>query len=408
MSNWRDLVLVPASFRGVTFKVEGEELETGIRGTTHQYPFRKGPGYREETGEESGVYSIDAFVLGDDYLDQKKALLSELMKGGPGQLVHPFYSTILVSVGKIRVRETASDGGMAKLTIEFHHTTTSVQPTTEIDGTAAVGVSAGAAISSAGSVFQAAFVKVSTIHDSVIGVITKTTNTINGLISKVSLATQDMAQMVSLTEGLANSAENLATQPALLVVAVTGMFDSLRKYVANAENVSDPLALFAGVYNQDPGARPPAVTPNRVIEQQNFDAIHLLMQRCAVAQAAQILTTISFASYDEAIAARERVTDMLDDQANIAADDAYPALSQLAADLVSAVPGTAGDLPRLVKYTPRVTLPSLVVAHRLYGGKFGTLVTLENAEADLVARNGVGNPGFVLGGVELEILSNGE
>ncbi len=62
-----------------------------------------------------------------------------------------------------------------------------------------------------------------------------------------------------------------------------------------------------------------------------------------------------------------------------------------------AVPGEASDLPRLLRYVPPATVPSLVLAHRLYGD-----VALE---ADLVARNRVARPGFMLGGQALEVLS---
>jgi prophage DNA circulation protein len=104
-----------------------------------------------------------------------------------------------------------------------------------------------------------------------------------------------------------------------------------------------------------------------------------------------------FDSYDEAVAARDEITDLLDEQADEAADDTYPALMQLRADLVKAVPGEGADLPRLLAYTPPATVPSLVLAHRLYGD-----VT---KELEVVARNKVRHPGFVTGGRELEVVS---
>ncbi len=70
---------------------------------------------------------------------------------------------------------------------------------------------------------------------------------------------------------------------------------------------------------------------------------------------------------------------------------------QLRADLVKAIPGTALEQARLIRFTPLVTLPSLVLAHNLYGDL--------SREADLLARNRIQNPAFVTGGVELEILS---
>jgi prophage DNA circulation protein len=84
---------------------------------------------------------------------------------------------------------------------------------------------------------------------------------------------------------------------------------------------------------------------------------------------------------------------------NLPGDTAFPALNQLRADLVRAVPGEDSGLARLVSYAPAFTVPSLVLAFQLYGD-----VT---READIVARNSIRHPGFVIGGRALEVLSSG-
>lgn len=407
MSNWRDNVRsTSASFRGVPFVVETEELDTGRRGVTHEYPFRKGPGNREDTGGVSDVFTIEAFVIGDSYLDQKKALIAELNKGGPGLLVHPYYGALTVKVGKVKVAERAADGGMARFTIEFHDSTDPMQPSAAVDSVAAVSTSAAALQSSAVATFNAAMVKIANVRDAVKHVITATSNTINGLLSNVSMVSEDIGEIASLTQGLANDATALAAAPGTLVTTLLSTFDSLRKAVEGAANVSDPLAMFLGLYNQDAGQRPTPTTPDQVLAQVNFDAVHALIQRCAVIQASQVLVGMTFVSYDEAIAARDRVMALIDDQAETAADDTYPDLVQLGATLVAAVPGDDGDLPRLISYTPRVTLPSLVVAQQLYGAQLGKFASLEDAEADFIARNDVAHPGFVRGGQALEVVSS--
>ncbi len=178
---------------------------------------------------------------------------------------------------------------------------------------------------------------------------------------------------------------------------MTGVFESLADAVTNAPNVTDPIGLFLGIYGFNAGPPSPQTTEQRVLDAQNVTQTQLMIQRLALITAAQVAVQQTFVSYDDAIAARTRITDLLDEQSEIATDETYPQLLQLRADLVKAVPGDGSDLPHLTAYTPSATLPSLVVSQRLYGDVDG--------EADLVARNKVHHPGFVAGGVELEVLS---
>jgi hypothetical protein len=79
-------------------------------------------------------------------------------------------------------------------------------------------------------------------------------------------------------------------------------------------------------------------------------------------------------------------------------EELHVALQQVRADLSASVPGSPNTLPQLVGFTPSVTVPALVLSQRLYGN-----VAFVD---DLIARNGVQHPGFVPGGVTLEVLSH--
>jgi prophage DNA circulation protein len=133
--------------------------------------------------------------------------------------------------------------------------------------------------------------------------------------------------------------------------------------------------------------------------------VDAFLRRGFVTEAARQLslasrTPGSYASFEDAVAARDRVLTAIDELADgTTDDDMYAALQELRADVAVAVPSEASSLPRIVTYTSPATVPSLVLAHRLYG-------TVE-LEEDLVARNRVRHPGFVVGGRELQVLSHG-
>jgi prophage DNA circulation protein len=147
-----------------------------------------------------------------------------------------------------------------------------------------------------------------------------------------------------------------------------------------------------------PGTAPPLTTPDEMRASTNFLALQWLIQRLALLQAATLLPSQTFTSYEDAVSQRNAITALLDDQAQTAADSTFPALIDLRSSLVMAVPGPGSDLPNLVAYTSPETVCSLVLAQRLYG-------SVDN-EQDLLTRNDVQNPCFIMGGVSLEVLSD--
>ena len=86
---WRDN-LVPASFRGVGFQVaESENKAGGRRIALHEYPGRDVP-FAEDMGEITKTFSIEGYIVGDDYLDRGERLIDACNMPGPGELVHPY------------------------------------------------------------------------------------------------------------------------------------------------------------------------------------------------------------------------------------------------------------------------------------------------------------------------------
>jgi len=115
----------------------------------------------------------------------------------------------------------------------------------------------------------------------------------------------------------------------------------------------------------------------------------------------------SFASYDEAVATRDWVAGLLDARALAAADegedDRAAAFEALMRAMVRDISARGGTLARLYAYRLGDTQPALVLANRLYGA----LGDIDAQAADLVARNSIRHPGFVPGGSEIGVLTNG-
>lgn len=369
-----------ATFRGVPFFVETSERSGGRRGPIHEYPLRSEP-FFDDLGRKARGFPVEGYVLGDDYLSARDALLEALETAGPGELVHPTHGTRRVVAVSYRVRESVDRKRIATFSIEFVETPAKpAEPSTVPDAAGAVRTSAAAAKDSVNAEFLATY-RPGPLLASVADSLRSATLAVDNVVSRARSDAQELAAIKKKVQEFQASISELVELPADLAV---GLLE---------------LVEFGGsmleVYDYSPGVRPPGTTANRLQERTNFDATQRLIQRLVVIQAAIAATEETFTSYEEAVAARDRIADLLDEQIDVATDDTYPALIQLRADLVKAIPGEDGDLPRLVRYTPPAAVPSLVLAHRLYGDL--------SLEADLINRNNVRNPCFVRG--QLEVLS---
>lgn len=387
---WQDLVRSQASFRGVPFEVDTSERSGGRRGVTHEYPFRDEP-FREDLGRQVRAFSVEGHVIGPEYLAARDRLIGALESpSGPGLLVHPYYGTRNVVVTGFRIRESASEGGLARFSIDFEESpATPVQPTATIDRPAALRTQAAAARAAVGAEFTTAYSP--GVHtESLAGALSSAAGAVDAALQSSGQGVQEAAASAKRAADLAANAATLVTSGEDTLTALVELFDAASGLTSTA---------MLTVYDASLGQRPSGATSNRMIEQENFDQLQRLNQRLTVVRAAELALEETFTDYGSAVAARDAIADLLDEQAELADDSAYTALVELRAALVNAVPGFESGLPRLVTYTPPETVPSLVLAWRLYRS-----VT---PEADLLARNSVPNPMFVVGGTPLEVLSDG-
>ncbi|MDL4912581.1 MAG: DNA circularization N-terminal domain-containing protein [Enterobacterales bacterium endosymbiont of Blomia tropicalis] len=116
--DWRDR-LRDASFRGVPFSVEDDDASFGRRVQLHEYPNRDKP-YTEDLGRAARRLTINAYVIGGDYADQRDRLIAAVETNGPGTLVHPQYGEMQGSInGTVKVSHSSAEGRMARISFEF-------------------------------------------------------------------------------------------------------------------------------------------------------------------------------------------------------------------------------------------------------------------------------------------------
>lgn len=397
---WRDN-LRPASFRGVPFKVDTSDLSGGRAVVDHEFPFRDTEPYVEDLGKQGRVFAVSGYLVGDDYFTQKESLLSALEEPGPGELVHPYWGTHVVVCASFRITERKDDGRMATFVAEFRKTSEPLYPADSPDNQALVDAAADAAQAASEDVFESRFSvqgAAQFVVDAAREQVEAVADLMDSLLGPMQLAAEDLAELKRDIDNLYLDADALIRAPNDLADRYAMIIRNFGAMPAVPDRSLNGLKrLITGIgETRRPTNR---ATTMRRRQDDNQTALLGYFEQSAIIEAARVLPAIRFGSYDEAVASRDEIVDLLDEQAEATTDDTlFRTLTDLRVEVVKAVPGEANDLARLIQYTPRVSLPALVIANELYGDA--------TMEADIVARNRIRRPGFTPGGQPLQVISD--
>lgn len=368
---WKDKIQSP-SFRGVPFLVEDTSTEGGRRTALHEYPQRDTP-YAEDMGRKAKTFTVEAFVVGDDYLDQAKNLREALDEEGSGELIHPFYGSLTVNCTGYSEQYSSSEGRVSRFSITFAEAGERFYPETARDNTAAVEAAAEGVASVTADIFAGTF--------SIDGAPEYVT------LDALSLLTE-FARGISAANSFISRLTSLIKTPLQLAKQVQSLFSSL--------NSSDSLnSLKSQTSFGTFGTRSASTSQSsaELLKKTNNDAIVTLIRQSAVSAAAKTAVTKTFETRAEAEQARESITRIIDAEAEITGStETYVALVDLRAQVVEAIPKEG--LPELVSVDIGRPTTSLTLAYELYGD------ALRGDE--IIRRNKIHHPGFIgVGSVEV-------
>jgi len=400
LADWRN-DLQPASFRGVPFEVEALGGEYGRRKAIFEFPGRDIP-YVEDLGRAARRHQIRGFVLGNDYMGQRDDLLEALEEDPtPGLLIHPTLGRLVVGVLGVRTTESRDKGGMCAFDIEFIEDGPRPSPLLGTDTASALlrGIVQFARLAQRVYRFVSLVISdplyVLSLQGGLLGLAARALRALPpGSIG----AGSDQIDAISATP-----ADDEAT-----IVAVAAAFDTIADNViegrAVADPGSDPVAglTVAAQLDADPsgglialalwGDDLPAITGTtaEALAQATQQAATVAMIRAhALAAITRVYGSITWPHAQAATDARGQLLALFDAQATAAADaghdDLYRALAALETLAMADMTGRAQALPRLDRYALGVSLPSDVLAYRLYqdAGRMAELEALNNVEHPL-------------------------
>lgn len=397
------------SFRGVPFRTEDGESRGGRRGVVHEFPQAEKPVW-EDLGRVASSFSFQCHVTGPDHIAAANALADALDAPGAGTLIHPWRGAMQVAVTDYARMDSTVDGGITRFSIAFVETGLVAPQPASSDTQADAVARADATIAAAPGQFAGRF--------SVAGVTGFVEQAAGDVVRYASLAVQARAALAGgigpalsfLTGNLAilGNAGALLRAPIDLARTIIGTVQALSLLTGSSGTPVRAVQArgFRALMDWGVALPPvPGATPARAIQRANQAAIVQLVNLTASAELVRCHAATVFPSYDDAVAARDDATGRLDAlalrQAD-AGDDAGAALYDALRLAVTAdLTARGGSLARLQTHVPAVTQPALVIAQRIYGDP----ATIAARGAEIVARNKVRHPGFVPGGIPLQVLS---
>lgn len=391
--NGHSVQKVGGSFRGVPFHTVGAEIKVGRRNVVNEYPQRDAP-YVDDLGRRARRFVVECYVIGPDYLYERDALIEAFETKGPGELIHPRYGSIKVSVdGDVSVKESPDQGGMARISVTFVEDGLNTFPKAVENTVAQVE----AAANDADDATQACFAK----EFSVEGPSLLSLESLKGLTASVTGLLQ-MARQVTSMAGLAKIVGMVGTLMgglADLIRLPVVLVQSLRSiYAQLVQELQRPLSAYAELQSVfAANERSPAVAlsgSTRARSLRNDTARADLQRRLSLTNQARVLAvaianTDVIATAEQAVALRAALVAQIDIEleVNDPPAEVAAALSRVRAAVVRDVVVRSEFLLHRSIYTPQAVLPALVLAHRIYQ---------DATRADeLVARNGVAHPAFM-------------
>lgn len=410
--------LKPASFRGVAFFVDQDELEGGRRAVTHEFPGRDMP-FTEDLGRKAAPCTVEGYVVGADYMTARDALIAACNAAGPGALIVPWMPERKVVCTGMRKRETAKEGGIARFSLTFAEAGEESAPT----GAALPGVQAGTkaddAIGAAGKVLDRT-IRIAgvplPVQQSTLDALQGLGNAISGASGVASLAA-DLPGALNILSNLtpAALANLLPSELAAPLYALAGSYSALTSAYggstySRASTSSASTALSARVSGLlEIAAAAPTVAPPsgagtvRTTIAANQAAVAEYQRSAAVAEAARSAALVQPASKAEATALRTQIVEAIDQVLDTSTDaDVYTAFADLRTSTVKALAESSGSAPEVATVRNITVAPALALAQR-YVVSPGYGADATTAETQILARNRVRHPGFVPPG-DLEVL----
>jgi len=383
-----------ASFRNIFFFVDRTEHEGGRRAAVHEFPKQDIP-YTEDMGKRAKRFTIDAYVLGDDYFIDRNRLMEALEKEGQGKLIHPYLGTLIVVCTGYRLSETKDECRIAKFGIEFVEAGEILFPMAVLNTK-----------KTAQNQKFSAYAKIKAFFASVYSIASvpySESQKALACVNKVFSLIDDAKKSVSAVAAFQRDLQNLKGKAIELTYMAESLIDGVmsvltfgtdqddEEFEATANNARVQIQEMLQFFDFTPDG---GVTSNNSPSAQLSFAI----QQAAVGAVSGLLTLIQYDSINEAQEYQRILMEQIDVVINRnISDELYESLVDLRTTVLRDIERRATVLPSVLEYTPNNTIPAIVLSWALYG--------TVDMEQDIINRNDIQHPAFIPGTTPIKLLS---
>jgi hypothetical protein len=418
--------LQKASFRGAQFAVFDAEVLFGRRNVLHEYPLKDEP-FAEDLGRKAREYTINAFVIGEDYQSARNALMKAIEDDEtPGTLVHPTLGSILVIPKECRVRFNNKEGNIEYFTLTFIEAGSQSFPSGGSNTGFFSSLFSSNGISSLINFFSSSFRVLNLpdfLHASAVNNITGNplnvsmgnTGSFTSLVRNVlssgnfGSANEEHTEIGDMLTKLDNNVDTYVDEPETLGNKITTIIVQLsnvflnQPVLINSENTylstikpnhPELSALEAQKRLQAYGdgfAEVPLTTDLRLQQAANQEQLINLIRHCSLCEMIRITSIMDYASRQDALETRDVVDSYISPRLIILADDKedepYLALNKARAAMVKDVNTRAATLKNKKYVQTADAVPAIVFAYDQYEDA--------SQDAEIIRRNKIRNPVFI-------------
>lgn len=410
--------LLPASFRGVPFEVTSGCLRAGRRTVVHEYPQRDKP-YVEDLGKATRQITIEAFVVGDDYIARGTALLAEIEKPGSGTLIHPWLGEMTVTVTSVSELKFDTGLGTAYLTFVATEAGDLEFPVMGIDTQTEALEAADELEQSAISKFVDS-IDLSIVSEYIDAALSGALLDVLGVVGSA-----EIAKAFGFATGVADLASKglalISKDPKVFAQKLAGAL-GLSKWATTAtawSRVAKQLRNLASDEKLSSGTRAKIeadrdrlpLSDTQKAAMTNRAAVESLTRQLLLAQVVGVSALIGTSkdtsapgamvtaaaspfveqepiqSYDDLIEVRNELLEVLDQELLMETDDEmYQAIEKARTAVFEAVTERANAQSRLITVTPPDIMPAVVLAYDYHDDA--------NRDREIALRNGIDHEGF--------------
>ena len=404
--------LYTASFRGVPFKIRGSGVSVGRRVALYEYPQKDKP-YAEDMGRASRVITLDAFVIGADYILQTERLIGALETPGEGKLVHPWLGEMTCTAtanGEINYSDTDR---IASCSLTFTESGELTFPTASSATDFLSRLAADSLLSQCFDSFASKFSLVSEAMDLALDadrVLSSAVSEFTAIIDGIKNA--DFIGTLQLDDAL-----NALKNSALSVISSDP--DTIADKLQNAFNVAalgrTQQNWRAAVISASDAVSAETLAPvsegalsltDKMID-TNTNALRELFRQTVTAQAVGMSSLIgtagdiqasgispSVAIRDDVLSCRAALVSVLNaEEGYVTNTDQIEAVRTARSSVWNDLSSRAENARQLVTVNLPAPVPALVLAYQRYGDAL--------RDQEIIDRNRINNPNFVAGEVKL-------